>query len=296
MDYPKSVPNVGLVDGKFIDENTTTGQVGSLIPCGWGNAVTDEILNVIRAGGAEPTEGENNQLLVAIESIIDEAIPGAPASASESVEGISKIATQEQTAEGVDDKTVVTPLKLTQRLTAYIKQATESVFGWAKIATQAQTSEGVDDKTVVTPLKLAQRLSSYFSQATELVFGGAKIATTTQVNAGIDDATIVTPYKLSKGGNVLGIANNGHIKFPGWLARFSIQWSTYTVSTADTAFSFPTTFESMVGCWVGFFPTSSTALGTVEVVYVKSFNNATVTLQCSAGTRTVKVLAIGLIP
>lgn len=75
MDYPKSVPGVGLVDGKFIDENTTTGQVGSLIPCGWGNAVTDELLNVIRAGGEEPVEGEHDQLVAAIRAIVLDTIP-----------------------------------------------------------------------------------------------------------------------------------------------------------------------------------------------------------------------------
>lgn len=75
MDYPKSVPGVGLVDGKFIDENTTTGQVGSLIPCAWGNAVTDELLNVIRAGGDEPVEGEHDQLVAAIRAIVRDAIP-----------------------------------------------------------------------------------------------------------------------------------------------------------------------------------------------------------------------------
>ncbi|WP_047302121.1 gp53-like domain-containing protein [Pseudomonas fluorescens] len=75
MDYPKSVPNVGLVNGKFIDEDTTTGQVGSLIPSAWGNAVTDEILNVVRAGGKQPAENQNDQLLAAIRALILAAIP-----------------------------------------------------------------------------------------------------------------------------------------------------------------------------------------------------------------------------
>ena len=75
MDYPKSVPNVGLVNGKFVDENTATGQVGSLIPSAWGNAVTDEMLNVIRAGGKQPAESESNQLLAAINAIVRDSIP-----------------------------------------------------------------------------------------------------------------------------------------------------------------------------------------------------------------------------
>ncbi|MEN5255685.1 phage tail protein [Pseudomonas protegens] len=75
MDYPKSVPSVGLVNGKFVDENPVTGQVGSLISSDWGNAVTDELLNVIRAGGEEPAEAEHDQLLAAIKAIVRDSIP-----------------------------------------------------------------------------------------------------------------------------------------------------------------------------------------------------------------------------
>lgn len=67
MDYPKSTPNVGLVGGKFVDENTATGQPGSLIPAAWGNAVTDELLAVIAAAGLAPSEGDHGQLLKAIQ-------------------------------------------------------------------------------------------------------------------------------------------------------------------------------------------------------------------------------------
>ncbi|GFM82874.1 hypothetical protein PSCICN_35660 [Pseudomonas cichorii] len=70
MDYPKSVPSVGLVNGKFVDENTVSGAPGSLISASWGNAVTDELLAVIRAGKLEPKEDDLDQLLEAIRSII----------------------------------------------------------------------------------------------------------------------------------------------------------------------------------------------------------------------------------
>ncbi|MDD1147147.1 hypothetical protein Q7O60_02565 [Pseudomonas protegens] len=73
MDYPKSVPNVGLVNGKFVDENTTTGQVGSLIPASWGNAVTSEILNVLKAASIAPDELSNDQLYKAISKIVAES-------------------------------------------------------------------------------------------------------------------------------------------------------------------------------------------------------------------------------
>jgi len=116
MDYPKSVPSVGLVDGKFVDDNPLTGTPGSLIPAEWGNAVTDEILSVIRSTNAVPAENNNTQLTDAIVSIADlrvsQAISKSVAPATEIVSGVAKVATQTQTSLGVDDTTIVTPKKM----------------------------------------------------------------------------------------------------------------------------------------------------------------------------------------
>lgn len=72
MDFPKSVPGVGLVGGEFGDENQATGQAGSLIPAAWGNAVTRELLSVIEAAGLEPDEARADQLLEAIRALVPE--------------------------------------------------------------------------------------------------------------------------------------------------------------------------------------------------------------------------------
>lgn len=75
MDYPKSVPSVGLVDGRFVDENPVAGTPGSLIPAVWGNSVTQEVLGVITGGGLAPSEADNSQLLKAILAIIGKTNP-----------------------------------------------------------------------------------------------------------------------------------------------------------------------------------------------------------------------------
>ncbi|WP_460124535.1 phage tail protein [Pseudomonas sp. H3_G09] len=81
MDYPNSVPSAGLVNGKFVDENPMTGTPGSLIPADWGNGVTQEILNVIKAADLTPDEKKYDQLLQAIQSVsakgwnLDSALP-----------------------------------------------------------------------------------------------------------------------------------------------------------------------------------------------------------------------------
>lgn len=73
MDYPISVPSIGLVNGKFADEDPLAGTPGSLIPSAWGNAVTEEILNVIMGGGLAPSEVNNAQLVLAIKNLIQGA-------------------------------------------------------------------------------------------------------------------------------------------------------------------------------------------------------------------------------
>ncbi len=77
MDYPKSLPNAGLVGGKFVDEDTATGTPGSLIPATWGNAVTDELLNVIKGAGDVPDETKFDQLLQAIQKLGGGAVGSA---------------------------------------------------------------------------------------------------------------------------------------------------------------------------------------------------------------------------
>lgn len=67
MDYPKSVPGVGLVNGKFVDEDQNAGTVGSIIPSVWGNGVTDELIAVaLLLAGAAADETKLTQVRDAI--------------------------------------------------------------------------------------------------------------------------------------------------------------------------------------------------------------------------------------
>jgi hypothetical protein len=66
MDYPKSDPSVGLVNGLFVDEDSITGQPGSLIPAAWANALMTELLTVVDHAGLEPDEEDNTQILQAL--------------------------------------------------------------------------------------------------------------------------------------------------------------------------------------------------------------------------------------
>ena len=169
MDFPKSVPSVGLVDGKFVDEDVVAGTPGSLIPAQWGNAVTEELLNVITSVGITPDEGNNAQLLAALTAIIAAAIPGSPPDATTLVKGLVELATNLETQTGTDTARAVTPAALASRT------ATEVRAGIIRLGTQAEVNTGTDDATAVTPLKLANKSqpSAYDTTAGKLMLTGA---------------------------------------------------------------------------------------------------------------------------
>ena len=76
MDFPTSQPDVGLVGGVFVDENPVTGQPGSRIPASWGNQVTLELKALIESAGLEPSDTENDQVLQALQLIVERIAGG----------------------------------------------------------------------------------------------------------------------------------------------------------------------------------------------------------------------------
>ncbi|MEO6676963.1 MAG: hypothetical protein ABIO21_06260 [Pseudomonas sp.] len=141
MDYPKSVPSAGLVNGQFVDENPLTGVPGSLIPASWGNSVTQEILGVINGAGAAANESDNGQLNVAINTLIAK-------------KQNESLASQEDAESGLNTAKLMTPLRVFQAISKKVLLATESLAGTAKIASQAEVNAGVSDASTVTPKKL----------------------------------------------------------------------------------------------------------------------------------------------
>ena len=70
MDFPKSVPGVGLVAGRYVNEDSATGQVGTLVVAEAMNALTLEILGVILGAGLVPDEDKHDQLFEAIRLLL----------------------------------------------------------------------------------------------------------------------------------------------------------------------------------------------------------------------------------
>jgi len=141
MDYPKSLPSAGLVNGRFVDEDPVTGTPGSLIPASWGNSVTQEILEVIKSSGVAADEGDNTQLRAAINALILK-------------KQNESLAAQEDAEAGTNAAKLMTPLRVFQAIARKVQQATEAFVGTAKIASQAEVNAGTVDSSIVTPKKL----------------------------------------------------------------------------------------------------------------------------------------------
>lgn len=194
MDYPKSVPSAGLVNGKFIDENPLTGKPGSLIPADWGNGVTDEIVNVISAAGLAPNESDNTQLKAAISTLVEK-------NRNES------FASKEEAESGASSNRLMSPLRVFQAIEKKLVQATETVFGWARVASQAQVNAVSDDTMIVTPKKLGLGVSYSFGENGYVVFptwlGGFTIQWVL-ITVGVDKTYVSKPWPLAFRNQCLG--------------------------------------------------------------------------------------------
>ena len=193
MDYPKSVPGVGLVGGKFVDENTATGQQGSLIPSVWGNAVTEEIRNVIKDAGDVPAEGDLSQLQKAIRKIV--ALVWPKASDAEVAAGL------------VDDK-VVTPKKLrvgwsaSLGTTGFVALPTwlgGFVFQWGRVVFEVTASVNTS-KAITFPVAFPS--AAYVVLTTPSNSSSSYITTSSE-------AETRTGYTLVTGGGLTASSVNG---------------------------------------------------------------------------------------
>lgn len=155
MDFPHSVPNVALLDGRFTDGNPLVGIPASRDPAAWANAVTDEILNVIRAAELEPEEGRVDQLSEAVARIVANAATEA---------------TQEQAEAGEDGTRKMTPRRVFQALRSVLANATEVLRGTLRIGTQDEVDAGELDSVAVTPKKLRWGFSISLASNGYIVF------------------------------------------------------------------------------------------------------------------------------
>ena len=137
--------------------------------------------------------------------------------ATETINGISKLATQPEVDTGVEDTKIVTSKKIKARLNSllagitstYVKLtqlSTESIAGIIKISSTAQVSAGTDNTTAVSPAKLRELFVSDANMSTN---GYQKLP------SGLIFQWGTAQYSASKG--VAGEVLNFPINFPNGL-------------------------------------------------------------------------------
>ena len=155
--------------------------------------------------------------------------------ATETTNGTSKLATQTEVDNGLEDTKIVTSKRLKARLdsllvgitSTYVKLtqlATESLAGIIKISTTAQVSAGTDNTTAVSPAKLSEAFAN-----SKVRNGYQKLANGTIIQWGV--AVYTAP------GNAMGIyssiTNNFPITFPNKVLSIVITGFFDTGNTGD---------------------------------------------------------------
>lgn len=115
--------------------------------------------------------------------------------ATESVQGLVKLATFTEAGDSSNNSSVITPQKLISFF--FAKRATEGAQGIAAIATKVLSDAGTDNTSIITPKRLSERLSDVVVSATTAVKGIIRIATSTEAGAGSSTDTAITPKSLS---------------------------------------------------------------------------------------------------
>lgn len=112
--------------------------------------------------------------------------------ATESIEGVSRLSTQEEVNEGLLDNTIVTPKTLNERLKR--PEATETSLGVTQYATNDEASQLERTDRTITASSLGHVFKT--NQSTELAPGTIKLSSTLQATQGTDDTTSMTPKKV----------------------------------------------------------------------------------------------------
>lgn len=255
MDFPKSVPGVGLVNGMFVDEDAVTGRAGSLIPAAWGNSVTRELLGLIERAGGTPNEADLTQVADAVQTLVRTEI-AAPWIGDEAGAGGAYAGAFDPPLPALVDGLIV-------RFRASHTNAGAATFapdaGAARpivtIAHNALTggeivaggevwlqwSTALNNGAGAWVLLLSSGLTVV--AASETVRGIARVATSAEARQFTADGVMLTPKKLADAfsGANLSEAMPGYLNLPNGL---TLQWGAGQESQSNNPVTFPKAFAS----------------------------------------------------
>lgn len=135
----------------------------------------------------------------ALSSISAIGVTGDIPAASETEQGIIRLATQQEVIDGTDTFSAVTPATLKGRLDIPT-QATETYVGITRYATNDEAIAGTETQAAIVASSLKATIDYTFTNrlATENTTGVLKISTLPAALAGTDDTTAMTPLKTAQ--------------------------------------------------------------------------------------------------
>ena len=151
--------------------SVTTADIADVIPAKTNTNTTSLILNVLTSvTDANRVTLSLSQPAIVTTDMLEIYIKNTDL-ATEAINGTSKIATQPEVNNGLEDTKIVTSKKLKARLdsllagvgTTFVKLtqlATENIAGIIKISTTAQVSAGTDNSTAISPAKLFEAFAN----------------------------------------------------------------------------------------------------------------------------------------
>lgn len=306
----------------FRDGNKALGIAATVVNAEFMNAVQEEIVRTIEAGGLTPTAADNTQLLQAINRLIRKP--------SDKIVRVASTAAINLAAPGanIDGIAMVAGDTFLEKDNA--TQASRGIYVWNGAAVPATRDAGADagdelfggmvirvkEGTVnadtnwqitndgvvtigVTGLTFQKvGASAVITAASDPTFvdNSASAASTSWIRGAMSALAVAAGFSYS-------FTTNGFIKFPSWFFGFIIEWgSTSPVGSVEADIS-PTTFPLA-------FPTACLKVVATKkmtpsvnddvVVTITSFNSTSVTFRSEqvdaalgAGTRTFEYLAIG---
>ncbi|AZU98544.1 hypothetical protein [Acinetobacter phage AbTZA1] len=131
-----------------------------------------------------------------VQSALKLTSPTAYATTTQS--GVVTLATRDEVLAGTDNKKVVTPYTLSERLK--FPDATTTVKGLVTLATNDEANTGtLTINKAINPASLKYTLDQWWKKfSSETAYGVIKLSTQQAAQAGVDDSTAMTPLKVKQ--------------------------------------------------------------------------------------------------
>lgn len=250
MDYiqssNKQEDKFGVGEHGFSAGNPTGGVPATFFTPDWSDAVQQELINTVKAGGVVPAAGVLTQLRQALKRMFGGNLTTVNFAASPFA------LTRDHAGIVIIDAiagSVVLTLPAANLLAGLPYEFRRSDSSVNTVTINRAGADVIDeaDTSIVLPPKAVRRIRA--DGATGWLSLNASVASQAEVNAGTDDAKFVSSKKL-RAGFAMSLTSNGYIAFPTWLGGLIVQWGNTAHTGVAIGWTYPVAFP--VACFTVF--------------------------------------------